>query len=183
MRALFFSLLMLGAMPVLAASFYDLTAKSIDGKDVKLSEYKGRLTLVVNVASKCGYTKQYKGLEEIYEKYKGHGFAVLGFPSNDFMGQEPGTAEEIKTFCKMNYGVTFPLFEKNPVKGDKKQSVYKFLVENSPIDKGSEVGWNFEKFLVGPDGKILARWKSGVTPESTEVNEAIAKNLPGTVQK
>ena len=162
---------------------HELKAKSIDGKEVDLGSYKGKLALVVNVASKCGYTRQYAGLQALYEKHKDKGFVILGFPSNDFGGQEPGSAEEIQKFCKLNYGVNFPLFEKNPVSGEKKQAVFKFLTEKSPADAAGEVKWNFEKFLVAPDGRVVARWRSKTEPESAEVGDAIAKYLPQAAKK
>jgi glutathione peroxidase len=164
-------------------SLYDLSVNSLDGKPSNLSAYKGKLALIVNVASRCGYTPQYEGLESLYEKYKDQGFVILGFPSNDFGSQEPGTAEEIQEFCKMNYGVKFPLFEKNPVKGDAKQPIYKYLVEHAPKGKEGEVGWNFEKFLVTPEGQVIKRWKSAVKPDSSEIKEAVLQNLPKVSQK
>lgn len=163
--------------------FHDLTAETIDGKQVKLSEYKGKAVLLVNVASKCGFTPQYEGLQSLYDTYKDRGFVVLGFPSNDFNQQEPGTADEIKTFCKLNYGVNFPLFRKNSVTGAKKQPVYRFLTERGPEATRGEVAWNFEKFLVNPNGEIVARWKSKVEPKSEEVTAKIAEVLPTSPAK
>lgn len=158
--------------------FFDLTAKAIDGKTTEMSEYRGKVVMVVNVASKCGFTSQYEGLQSLYEEYKDRGFVILGFPSNDFKSQEPGTNEEIQTFCKLNYGVNFPLFEKNPVTGASKQPVYKFLTEKSPRSMRGEVGWNFEKFLVNQKGEVVARWKSKVEPKSEEVIKKISELLP-----
>jgi len=162
--------------------FYELTAKSIDGKPVNLSEYKGKVALVVNVASRCGYTPQYEGLQKLHDANKDKGFTVLGFPSNDFRGQEPGTNAEIKTFCQMEYGVKFPLFEKNPVIGAEKQPIYHFLTEQSRKDLQGEVAWNFEKFLVNQNGEVVARWKSGVEPQSEEIRKKLAELLPATKQ-
>lgn len=160
-----------------AKGFHDYSVPSIDGKEVKFLEFKGHPVLVVNVASKCGFTPQYKGLQVLYEKYKSRGFLVLGFPSNDFRQQEPGSATEIKSFCQLNYGVTFPLFEKNKVTGADKQPLYQFLTENSPKGAEGEVGWNFEKFLVDGEGRVIGRWKSKVEPESPDIQGAIEKLL------
>jgi glutathione peroxidase len=157
-----------------AETLYDIPLTTIDGKNATLSEYKGKTLLIVNTASKCGYTPQYEGLESLYSKYKSKGLIVLGFPSNDFGAQEPGTNGEIKKFCTVKYKVDFPMFTKAPVKGGEKQPLYKFLTENAPT-KG-EIKWNFEKFLITPDGKIVARFDSKVKPE--ELTGDIEKNLP-----
>ncbi len=149
-------------------SLYDLKVNSLDGKPVDLAQYKGHVTLVVNVASKCGFTKQYAGLEQLYKDYAGKGVVLLGFPSNDFGHQEPGTPEEIATFCSSKFGVTFPLFEKVDVKGPTKAPVYQFLTTGFP-----EPTWNFCKYLVGKDGKVIQEFPSKVTPESTELRGAI----------
>ena len=158
------------------ASIYDFTMKDIDGKDVKLDAYRGQAVLIVNVASRCGYTPQYQGLEAIYKKYKDKGFVILGFPANNFGAQEPGTEKEIKTFCSLTYGVTFPMFAKISVKGADKHPFYGFLTskETNPEFSG-DIGWNFAKFLVGKDGKIVARFASGDEPESDTVTGAIEK--------
>ena len=159
-----------------AASLHDLTAKDIDGKDTSLSAYKGKVALVVNVASKCGYTKQYAALEAIYQKYKGKGFAVLGFPCNQFGEQEPGTNAEIKQFCTSKFNVTFPMFDKIDVNGAKRHPVYENLAgKDSPFP--GDIKWNFTKFLVGKDGKILKRFGSNVTPDSPEITEALEAAL------
>lgn len=150
--------------------------KDINGKATSLKAHAGKTVLLVNVASQCGYTPQYKGLEAIYRKYKEQGFVVIGVPSNDFGGQEPGTAEEIKEFCSSKFDVTFPLMEKVKVKGADKHPLYAALTgEGSPFP--GEVKWNFGKFLIGPDGKVLARFDSGVKPESEEMVSAIEKSL------
>lgn len=162
------------------SGFFDLTAKAIDGKKTKMSEYKGKVVMVVNVASKCGFTPQYEGLQALYNEYKDRGFVILGFPSNDFASQEPGSNEEIKSFCKLNYGVNFPLFEKNPVTGKAKQPVYRFLTERSPQPMRGEVEWNFEKFLLNPKGEVVARWKSKVEPKSEEITKKLAELLPAS---
>ena len=154
-------------------SFYDFKIKTLEGKPADLGMYKGKVSLVVNVASKCGYTPQYEGLEKLQKEKGGKDFNVLGFPSNDFGGQEPGTAEEIVTFCKLTYGVTFPMFEKVVTKAGPEQSpVYSFLGAS-----GNLPAWNFSKYVVGKDGKIVAFFPSKVTPESPELLAAIDKAL------
>ncbi len=153
-------------------SLYDIPLKDIDGKDTSLKAYQGKVLLIVNVASKCGFTPQYAGLQAIQKKYEGQGFTVLGFPCNDFLQQEPGTAAEIKEFCSSTYSVTFPLFEKLHVKGAEKHPLYVALNgKDSPYQK--DVGWNFGKFLIGRDGKIIQYYESKITPESKEVTGAI----------
>lgn len=156
-------------------SVYDFQLKSIDGKETSLGAFKGKPILLVNVASKCGYTKQYAGLENTYKKFKDKGLVIVGIPANNFGAQEPGTNAEIKSFCSLNYGVSFPMMEKISVKGNDKHPLYSFLTENAP-EKG-EVGWNFEKFLIGKDGSIIGRFKSGVDPESKELIGSIEKAL------
>ncbi|MCA8924851.1 MAG: glutathione peroxidase [Planctomycetes bacterium] len=151
---------------------HDQTVRSIDGEDVELSTYKGKVMLVVNVASQCGYTSQYKGLEELHRAFKDKGLVVLGFPCNDFGKQEPGTEAEIKSFCESKFSVTFPMFSKIHVKGSEQAPLYKLLTEA----KG-QVGWNFTKFLVGKDGTILAKFDSGVAPDSKQLREAIEAAL------
>jgi glutathione peroxidase len=163
-------------MPVVlmaASSVHDFTLTSIDGKAVPLSSYKGKVVLLVNVASKCGYTPQYTGLQSLYTKYKDKGLVVVGVPANNFGGQEPGTNEEIKTFCSRNYNVTFPIMSKVSVKGDDKTPLYGYLTENT----GGDVKWNFTKFLVDKNGKIVSRFESKVTPESPELTSAVEKAL------
>jgi glutathione peroxidase len=159
-------------------SVLDFKMRDIDGKDVKLDKYKGNVLLLVNVASKCGYTPQYEGLQAAYAKYKDKGFYVLGFPANNFGSQEPGTAAEIKEFCSSKYHVTFPMFAKISVKGDDQDPMYKFLTskETDPEFSG-DITWNFNKFLVDRSGKIVARFSSKDTPESETVTSAIEKYL------
>ena len=155
-----------------AESLYDIKLKDIDGKDTTLAAYKGKAVLIVNVASKCGYTKQYAGLEATYLKFKDKGFVVLGFPCNQFGGQEPGTNEEIKQFCSSKFNVTFPLFDKLDVNGAKRHPLYVALAgKDSPFP--GDIKWNFNKFLIGKDGKILNRFDSKVTPESEELTKAV----------
>jgi len=159
-----------------ASSVYEVPVKNIDGKDTSLKEYKGKVVLVVNVASKCGYTPQYKGLEAIYEKYKGQGLVVAGFPCNQFGAQESGTNEEIKQFCSSKYSVTFPMFDKIEVNGPNRHPLYTVLAgKESPYP--GDIKWNFNKFLIGKDGKILKRFDSKATPESKEVTDAIEAAL------
>jgi glutathione peroxidase len=154
----------------------DIKVKDMKGKDVKLSHYKGKVLLIVNVASKCGFTPQYKGLEALYNKYKDKGFEILAFPCNDFGGQEPGTNEEIVTFCSTTYNVTFKLFDKIKVLGDERSSLYSKLIDNEVTEKG-DVKWNFEKFLIDKKGNIIARFRSKVTPDSDEIINAVEKEL------
>jgi glutathione peroxidase len=156
-------------------SIYEFTMDNIDGEETKLEKYKGDVLLVVNVASRCGHTKQYAGLQTMYEQYKDQGFKVLGFPANNFMGQEPGTEEEIKEFCTTNFGVTFPMFSKISVKGDDTHDLYKWLIATSDPDQ--EVRWNFEKFLVDRDGKVVARFEPGVQPEDEKLVAAVESAL------
>ncbi len=155
-------------------SVYDAKIAALDGSPDRLSEEKGKVTLMVNVASKCGLTPQYEGLERIHEQYADRGFSVLGFPCNQFMGQEPGTPAEIAEFCSTNYHVTFPLFEKIDVNGDDRHPLYLELT-SAPDGEGytGDIRWNFEKFLVAPDGAVLARFAPQVDPEAPEVTEAI----------
>jgi glutathione peroxidase len=155
-----------------ASSVHDFTMKSIDGKPSPLAQFKGRVLLVVNVASQCGFTYQYEGLEKLYETYKSQGFVIAGFPANNFGAQEPGTDAEIQTFCKSKYGVTFPMFPKISVKGADQASLYKFLTGT-----GGEIQWNFTKFLVDRNGKVLRRFEPDVEPESPEVISAIEAAL------
>jgi glutathione peroxidase len=154
---------------------YNFTMKNIAGQDVPLSKYAGKVVLMVNVASKCGFTPQYAGLEKLYEKYADKGFVIVGFPANDFKQQEPGTDEEISQFCTTKYGVKFDMFSKIVVLGDQKAPLYQYLTANAP-EKG-EVKWNFEKFLIGKDGHIVARYRSKITPESDEMVKAIEAEL------
>jgi glutathione peroxidase len=159
-------------------SVLDFTMKSIDGNDVKLDVYSGKVLLLVNVASKCGYTPQYQGLESVYKRYKEQGLVVMGFPANNFFWQEPGTNEEIKTFCTTKYNVTFPMFAKISVKGDKIHPLYKFLTsKQTDPEFGGAISWNFNKFLVDRAGKVVARFSSKDQPESEKVVQAIEQAL------
>jgi glutathione peroxidase len=159
-------------------TIYDFTLNSIDGQAAPLAAYKGKVVMLVNVASRCGFTPQYSALESIYEKYKDQGFVIVGIPANNFGFQEPGTNQEIKTFCSSKYNVKFPMMAKVSVKGDDKTPLYQYLTDTSANPKtGGEIQWNFTKFLVGPDGQIVARFEPKVTPDSPEVTSAIEKAL------
>ena len=158
------------------SKLYEIPLKDIDGKDTSLKAYSGKVLLVVNVASRCGHTPQYAGLETLQGKYKDQGFTVLGFPCNDFGAQEPGTESDIKEFCTQKYNVTFPMFTKLHVKGPEQHPLYKELSgKESPFP--GDVKWNFGKFLIGRDGKIIKRFEPGVKPESKQVTEAIEAAL------
>lgn len=159
-------------------TIYDFTLNSIDGQPAPLSTYRGKVVMLVNVASRCGFTPQYTALESIYEKYKDRGFVIVGIPANNFGAQEPGTNEEIKTFCSTKYNVKFPMMAKVSVKGDDQTPLYQYLTDKSAHPAtGGEIQWNFTKFLVGPTGQIVARFESKVTPDSPEVISAIEKAL------
>ena len=182
------------------SGIYDITVKDMDGSDVSLANYKGKVLLIVNVASKCGLTPQYEGLEALYQKYKDQGLEILGFPCNQFLEQEPGTNEEIQSFCSLNYNVTFPLFDKIDVNGEAESPLYTYLKKQAPFkgypegteefaamldeihqktgtgfDQGDAIRWNFGKFLVSKDGKTILRFEPMVTPDMME--EAIQKML------
>jgi glutathione peroxidase len=188
--AILFAVVMLGAFALVflnrdeaivsakAKSVLDFTMRDIDGKDVKLKKYKGSVLLVVNTASKCGYTPQYESLQATYEKYKAQGFYVLGFPANNFGGQEPGTNEEIKEFCTSKFKVSFPMFAKISVKGEDQDPLYKFLTskETNPNFAG-DISWNFNKFLIDRKGNVVARFTSKDKPDGEAVTQAIEKYL------
>lgn len=164
--------------PVSAKSVYEFTMRDIDGKDVRLDAYKGKVMMIVNTASKCGYTPQYEGLQALYDKNKDKGFVILGFPANNFMGQEPGTEAEIKEFCTLKYKVTFPMFAKISVKGPDQHPLYNFLT-NKATDAAfaGDISWNFNKFLLDRNGKVVARFDSKDTPEGEAVTAAVEKYL------
>lgn len=149
-------------------SIYDFSAKSITGKEVSLSEYKGKVLLIVNTASKCGFTPQYKDLEAIYKKLGNDKFEILGFPCNQFAKQEPGTSDDIKNFCEINYGVTFPLFEKIDVKGPDAHEIFKYLTKEKPGILGGEIKWNFTKFLIDKNGNVVDRFAPTTSPSKIE---------------
>jgi glutathione peroxidase len=160
-------------------SLYDVPLTTLSGEPTSLADHRGKALLVVNVASKCGLTPQYAGLEALHERYADRGFSVLGFPSNQFMGQEPGTSEEIATFCSTTYGVTFPLFEKTDVNGPERHPLYAELTETPDAEgQAGDVVWNFEKFLVSPEGEVVARFRPQVEPEDPTLVEAVEAQLP-----
>jgi glutathione peroxidase len=159
-----------------SANIGEITVTDINLNEVKLSDYNGKVLLIVNVASKCGFTSQYAGLQKIYEQYKDQGFEVLGFPCNDFGGQEPGTNEEIKNFCSLNYDVTFPMFDKVHVKGDDKAPLFDLLTNNSVTGKSS-INWNFEKFIIDKEGNVIDRFKTPTKPNSKKITSLIEKEL------
>jgi len=158
-------------------SIFDYKMKDIDGKEVSLDKYKGKVILVVNVASKCGYTPQYEGLQKLYERYKDNGLVILGFPANNFNGQEPGSDEEIKQFCTLNYGVEFPMFSKVSVKGEDQAELFSFLTQAQNPDFTGEIKWNFEKFLINKEGDLIRRFRSNVEPESDVIVSAVTEAL------
>lgn len=160
-----------------ASSLFEFSLPSIDGKAMPLSTFKGKVVLLVNVASRCGYTPQYTALEATYEKYKDQGFVILGFPANNFGAQEPGTNEEIKTFCQSKYSVTFPMYGKVSVKGDDQTPLYQYLTKDANPTVAGEIKWNFTKFLVDRNGNVVQRFEPKVTPDSPEVTAAIEKLL------
>jgi glutathione peroxidase len=170
-------ILMVAGSVFAASSLYEFTLPSIDGKPMPLSSFKGKVILMVNVASRCGHTPQYSALEAIYEKYKDRGLVVLGFPANNFGAQEPGTNEEIKTFCSTKYQVTFPLYAKVSVKGEDTTPLYQYITQDANPAVAGEIKWNFTKFLVDRNGKVVQRFEPAVKPDSPEVAAAIEKLL------
>ena len=172
MRKIIAGTCLAASMLLAASSVHDFTMKTIDGAPAPLSQYKGKVLLIVNVASKCGYTPQYAGLQSLYEKYRNQGLVVIGVPANNFGGQEPGTDADIKTFCSRNYNVTFPMMSKVSVKGADQTPLYGYLTTGS-----GDVRWNFTKFLVGKDGNVLSRFESKVTPDSPELTGAVEQAL------
>ncbi|MCA1822859.1 MAG: glutathione peroxidase [Mycobacteriales bacterium] len=160
-------------------TIYDVPLRTLSGEPTSLREHKGKALLIVNVASKCGFTPQYAGLEKLHETYRDRGFSVLGFPCNQFKGQEPGTAEEIAEFCSLTYGVTFPLYEKLDVKGDAQHPLYAELTQATDADGvAGDVQWNFEKFLVSAEGEVVGRFRTLVTPEDEALVSAVEATLP-----
>jgi glutathione peroxidase len=181
----------------MSASLYDFTVNKIDGSSIQLSDYKGKVLLIVNVASKCGLTPQYEGLESIYQKYRDQGLEVLGFPANEFLAQEPGSNADIQSFCTMNFGVKFPMFEKIVVKGEGQHPLYKYLTTAKPEatmkpngsllaklgnmgllgGKSQEIKWNFEKFLVSKNGEIVGRFSPELDPQDPIITKEIESQL------
>ena len=171
-------LMVLGAIPLRAApDLYKFTLNSIEGESISLSTYKGKVILLVNVASRCGYTPQYTALESLYERYKDKGLVILGFPANNFGAQEPGSNAEIRNFCSTKYNVTFPIFSKISVKGDDKAPLYQFLTQKANPSVAGDVKWNFTKFVADRKGHVVARFESAVTPDSPEVVAEVEKLL------
>ena len=170
-------ILMMTTSLIAGSGLYGFTLNSIDGKPAPLADYKGKVILLVNVASQCGYTPQYSALEATYEKYKGQGFVILGFPANNFGAQEPGTNEEIKTFCTRKYNVTFPMYAKISVKGADQALLYGYLTKETGAGISGDIKWNFTKFLVGRDGTVVKRIESAVKPDSDEMTKAIKAEL------
>ena len=166
------------ADPEAPDSVHDFTVTDIRGEEVNLADYRGKTLLIVNTASKCGFTPQYEGLQKLHEEYKDRGLVVIGFPSNDFKQQEPGSNEQILQFCQENYGVEFPMMSKIHVKGDEQHPLYRYLTkEETAGEYAGEIGWNFTKFLIGPDGRIAARFPSKVEPQDEQVTKAVEKTL------
>ena len=178
MKTLLIAFCLLAAISFAATSVHEYTLNSLNGTPMPLASFKGKVMLVVNVASQCGYTYQYEAMQALYMKYKDQGLVVAGFPANNFGGQEPGSDEQIGAFCKSKYGVTFPMFSKISVKGADKAPLYRFLTDKAANPKtGGEIQWNFTKFLVDRNGKVLARFESAVEPDSKEVTSAIEAAL------
>ena len=162
------------------SDIYDIPVHTLEGQSSSLGEFKGKALLVVNVASRCGLTPQYAGLQKLQDTYAGQGFSVIGFPCNQFMEQEPGTPDEIAEFCSVNYGVTFPLFEKIEVNGPGRHPIYDTLTSVADADgEAGDIQWNFEKFLVSPEGAIVGRFRPGVEPDDTGLTTAVEAALPG----
>jgi glutathione peroxidase len=178
MKTLLLSLCLLPAAAFAASNVHEFTLDAINGTPAPLSNFKGKVLLVVNVASQCGYTYQYEGLQALYAKYKDQGFVIAGFPANNFGGQEPGTNTEIGAFCKSKFGVTFPMYSKISVAGKDKAPLYQFLTDKAAHPKtGGEIQWNFTKFLVDRDGKVIARFEPAVEPQSRELVSAVEAAL------
>jgi glutathione peroxidase len=174
---LFGALLIMASSLFAASGIYSFSPNSIEGNPAPLADYKGKVVLVVNVASQCGYTPQYSALEAVYEKYKDRGLVILGFPANNFGSQEPGTNEEIRTFCTRKYSVTFPMYAKISVKGADQSPLYSYLTKETGPGLSGDIKWNFTKFLVDRHGKVVQRFEPEVTPDSKEVVAAIEKQL------
>lgn len=176
--ALLIALIIGGLNKLNAKNIYDFQVETINGKEQKLQAYQGKVVLIVNTASKCGFTKQYAGLQKLYENYEKEGLVILGFPANNFMSQEPGSNEEIASFCQLNYGVSFPMFAKISVRGKNIHPLFKFLTDKDTNPKfGGKISWNFNKFLISRDGQIIDRFSSQTTPEDPKLIAAIEKAL------
>lgn len=179
MRKLIWAFLLIATVAVAGEkSVYDFTLNSIEGEPTSLAKFRGKVVLLVNVASRCGFTPQYSALQKVYETYQDRNFVIVGIPANNFGGQEPGSNQEIKTFCSTKYNVTFPLLAKVSVKGEDKTPLYQFLTDKSANPQtGGEIQWNFTKFLIGPDGRPVARFEPQVSPDDLQVTSAIEKEL------
>jgi glutathione peroxidase len=161
------------------SAIYDIETKLLEGDPIALSEFKGKALLIVNVASRCGFTPQYEGLQAMYEKYKDRGLEILGFPCNQFLAQEPGTEEEIREFCSSRYSVSFPIFRKIDVNGDDRHPLYEILTSKPDADgNAGDVQWNFEKFLVSPEGDVVGRYRTMITPDDAKLVGEIEAQLP-----
>jgi len=167
----------LTTMGITSDSIYKFKPTNINGKETSLSKFKGKVLLIVNTASECGYTPQYEGLQTLYEKYNEQGFVVLGFPTNNFGGQEPGTDEQIKEFCNVNYDVSFPMFSKVSVKGNNQHPLFQYLTTAENSNFSGAIKWNFEKFIIGKDGKLKHRFRSAVKPGSDKIKKAIEEEI------
>jgi glutathione peroxidase len=177
-KSFLLGLVLMTATAMFAGSgIYDFTLPSIDGQPMPLANFKGKVILLVNVASRCGFTPQYAGLEALYEKYKDQGFVILGFPANNFGGQEPGTNQEIKTFCSTKYNVTFPIYAKVSVKGADQTPLYQYLTKEADPSHTGDIKWNFTKFLVDRNGNVVERFEPNVTPESENLVTSVEKLL------
>ncbi len=168
---------LLGAGMAQSKTIYDFKVETVQGKTVPLKNFSGKVLLIVNTASRCGFTSQYKELQSLYDIYQKRGLEVLAFPSNDFGAQEPGSNQEIATFCQKNFGVTFPVFSKGPVSGSSKQPLFKYLTEEGQGELKGEVSWNFEKFLVDKKGNLISRFRSSVEPKSPAIIQALETAL------
>lgn len=174
---LIFSLMAITTTDKSADSVYDFSLTDINGEDMPLNKYNGKVLLIVNTASECGFTPQYKDLQALYEEYRDEGLVVLGFPANNFGGQEPGTDEEIKQFCEVNYSVTFPMFSKISVKGDDQHPLFSYLTSAPNPDFTGEIKWNFEKFLIDKEGELTRRFRSDTEPKNNKILKAIESTL------
>jgi len=170
---IFVTAFMITSIPTNPTGLHDFVKKDIRGKEVNLDAYKGKVVMVVNTASKCGFTPQYKDLQALYEKYEGQDFVILGFPANNFNGQEPGSNEEIDEFCEANFGVTFPMFSKVSVKGSDQDALFAFLTSQPNNDFTGDINWNFEKFLIDQNGNLVRRFRSRTNPMSSEIVQSI----------
>ncbi len=178
-KRILLTIILIGATFMInAQSIYDIEAKAMDGTNIRLEEYRGKVLLIVNTASKCGFTRQYDELQELFESYKDRGLVILGFPANNFLRQEPGTNEEIMQFCRLNYGVSFPMFEKISVRGKNIHPLYQYLTgKDSDPEHAGKISWNFTKFLISRDGKVIGRFAPATTPSDPAIVSALEEAL------